>query len=345
MKIKIIVCLIITTVTLSLLSGCRMTHYNEDEISQWAQEHFDEPVSVSRDYTERPSSDEGYTDRVWTAYLKSNPDLEFEIVSHKYYGMESVNHSIETTYSYVYGKYWFDKYTQEHSTDFVPFYDDAVFYDYRLSVTFADRYELSEVTAQAEEIVSFMKKAGVDDCFDFVFEYEDILINAKTSNVYDIAKHDASFDEVENTLLTELILYAADYRIGLEQFTQAEIEDTLRSSDERFVLYRPDGSTKLYPDLAPSRFGYGLSFGCLYEVLSREGFSVSGTPTHYSFTGTDGSVYEFSYDFNDMPYEDGKAGYYYLKDGVKTAMDYYFYTHFRTDFVEEITGISFTETK
>lgn len=340
---RFIVCFIASVLVLSLFSGCRLSHYEEDEIAAWAKENFDEPVKISSEYFERPTGEGNYTDRVWNAYLESNPDLKFEIISHEHYGMESISHSMETTYDYVYGRYYFDLYCKENKTDFVPLYDEAVYSDYELYVKFADRYELADVIDQAEDITDYMEKAGIEECVDFQFEYDDSLICAQNSDVFEYADCDSSFDEVESTLLRELIIYSADHRTGLEQFTEEEITDTLRSSDERFMITRTDYSTTIYPDLALSRFGHGISFGCLYEVLSREGFAVYGTPSHFSFVGIDGSFYEFSYDFNDMPYEDDKVGYYYLKDGEKTAMKAYFYTHFRKDFLEEISGLTFDE--
>ena len=144
-------------------------------------------------------------------------------------------------------------------------------------------------------------------------------------------------------------MYSADYRLTADQFTSEELAEAVEYFGRSFNITRADGSVVSYPDLGLSRFGYGMSFGTLYEVLSREGFEPDGTPDAFSFTGVDGSEYEFSYWFNDQPYEvdweDQSVvnGYYYLKDGQRVSMDYYFYNHFRNGLFERMTGMTFVE--
>ncbi len=343
MKIKKALCIVLAfMLILSVFSGCRLSHYEEDEIAQWAKENFDEPVKISSDYFTRPSSEGDYTDRVWTAHLKSNPDLEFEIISHEYWGMESIAHSIETTYHYVYGKHYFDLYSNKNSTDFVPSYDEVVTSSYRLEAKFDDRNDLSNIIDQAEDIGKYMEEKGIEESVRFFIEYNDPLITAKVSNVSEYADCSSSLDDVEETLLNDFRLYAADYRLALDQFTEDEIIEAVSNSKYGFAVIRTDGSEIVYPDLAESRFGYGISFGCLYEILAREGFYPYGTPENFTFMGIDGSYYEFSYDFNDYDFG-GNTGYYYFKDGVKIPMSYYFYNHFRTDFLKKISGLSFDD--
>lgn len=73
-----------------------------------------------------------------------------------------------------------------------------------------------------------------------------------------------------------------------------------------------------------------LSRGMLYEIMRREGIPVEGDSWHYSFTGIDDSVYEFSYDFHDE-----HAGWYYYQDGVKTEG----YEEFNEDEIRQLTGL------
>ena len=82
-SIKTICILLSVVLILFLLPSCKVQHYSESDISSWANKNIGKNVVISKDYIERPSSDEGYTDRVWTAYLKDRPDMKFEIISHE----------------------------------------------------------------------------------------------------------------------------------------------------------------------------------------------------------------------------------------------------------------------
>ena len=64
-----------------------------------------------------------------------------------------------------------------------------------------------------------------------------------------------------------------------------------------------------------------------------DGYDVQGDAHHYSFTAKDGSSYEFSYDFRE------NEAYYYLKDGEKVPMDYYFYNHFVPGRLQSMFGL------
>ena len=73
-----------------------------------------------------------------------------------------------------------------------------------------------------------------------------------------------------------------------------------------------------------------ISFGCLYEILVRENFSdTSGSPESFKFTGADGKIYEFSYDFSEQCTPEEIQGFglnpvksfYYLCDGEKISLN------------------------
>lgn len=337
------VCIIVcAALMLALLPACRLEHYNKDEIAEWAQENIGKSIYISSEYTER-TNDEGYTDRVWTAYLKDMPDLKFEIISHKYWGLESVSHSIESTYGYVYGKYYFEEYCANHETEFLPEYTEPVSYGYMLKAVFNDREHLPQLIDEAESISEYMIDAGIEENIRFAFDYNDPLAKVDDTDVSVFCGCAPNLDATEENILSEFAQYAADYRLTVDQFTEEELAAAAEEFGGQFNITRADGTVVSYSDLSLSRFGYGMSFGCMYEVFTREGFEVEGTVERFTFNGIDGSIYEFSYDFNDYLYEDDKVGYYYIKDGVKTPMDYYFYNHFRTHFIKEISGLSFED--
>ncbi len=343
-RIKSISVVLVLIIVISAFSGCRLNHYGEEDIVQWAKENIGSPIYISNSYTEREGwYDEKYTDRVWKAYLPDMPELEFEIISHEYWGMETITYSIGSTYDYVYGKYYFEQYCKENRTDFVPADDEPTVIGFYLHAYFDDREDIDTLIEQAENISEYIRKTGGSLCVAFEFELNDVLAEVDDTDVSAAVGCESDFDDAKNDILTEYAQYAADYRIDVEQFTNEELKAATEQLGGCFEITRSDGTVVSYSDLSLSRFYYGMSFGCMYEVFSREGLDVEGTPEHFYFNGIDGSSYEFSYSFNDYEYSDGKVGYYYIKDGVKTPMSYYFYNHFRSGFIEEISGLSFEQ--
>jgi len=341
-SVRIIAFLLAMVLCAAALSGCRMNHYDRTEIEKWAEEYFDEPVNISEDFTQR-ITEESYTDRVWTATLESHPELEFEIYSHKYYAMESIHHNIETTYHSVYGKYFYDKYISENESFFAPEKEQQANSSYHICAYFTDRAELEEIFSQAEKINAYMKENGVEKCLAYYVRLDDILSAVKDTEVWvrvDPDDPESAFSEING----KLCRYASRYRLALDQVTTDELETAVAEEGFPFVITRADGTQESYPDLTLVQSGYEMTFGTLYEILRREGFTVDGTADAFSFTGADGSEYEFSYSFNDYPYESEERtlnGYYYLKDGSRMPLQYYHYCHFRSALFTEMTGMSF----
>ena len=59
--------------------------------------------SLSPGITQNAKSEEGYTDRVWSAHLKDKPEIEFELISHPTYNL-FMDYTMETTYHLEMGK-------------------------------------------------------------------------------------------------------------------------------------------------------------------------------------------------------------------------------------------------
>ena len=96
------------------LYGCKLKHYTRKEAVDWFRgEVADVPVKVSKEYVERPTGESSYVDRVWTAYLPILPELEFELISHETWGMETITHRMQTTFHSVWGRYYFSEYPEE----------------------------------------------------------------------------------------------------------------------------------------------------------------------------------------------------------------------------------------
>lgn len=147
--------------------------------------------------------------------------------------------------------------------------------------------------------------------------------------------------------VSNFILVCSDYRFTdqLNKISKDRIEEAISNSGRQIKICRDGEKYEPYPDLCQNIFGYGISFGTLYEIAYREGLKVSGTPFEFSFISPDGSKYEISYSYlATLPRGGGQTkeeeyGYYYIKDDEKIAMDACFYNHFRVDEVCEMTGL------
>ncbi len=325
------------------IGGCRLEHYDRSEIVEWADKNFDKRVTISRDYIQR-LNDDGYTDHVWEASLKDDTGLKFEIISHKYYGLESVTCSIESTWRSVYGEYFFNQYTTEHHTEYAPAEQWNPTGRYLIAAFFDDRIGMDALFAEAAQIEAFMEAFDAPDCLSYDLILNDPVGSPRYTDVTERISGE-KMEKVRDKLLMELALNCADHRFDLEQFTLEELENVIAEDGRPFVLTLSDGSQREYSDLTLSRFGHGMSFGTLYEVLVREGYDVQGSSADYTFTGIDGNEYRMSYSFNDYPYNTGSGvmnGYYYLRNGEEVPMEYFFYNHFRSQDIEKMTGFSFT---
>ncbi len=152
-----------------------------------------------------------------------------------------------------------------------------------------------------------------------------------------------SFDDEDRITAEQNYLYACiDYRFEnhLLKFTKEEIKTFVKEQKYRIGISRGD-KNYVYDDLLPSKFGYGISFGTLFEILKREGLEVKGNSWKYSYIDERGNKYDFSYDFFKQNPEDpeGKVWYFYLKNGEPVWMDAYFYNHLHEYKIAEITGL------
>ena len=337
----IILCAILCLMMLSL-TGCRLTHYNRKEAVEYLKELFpDESIHVSFFYRTRPS-ERNYKNRVWQVRFKDQPKLVFEVVSNEGYGRESVEHWLTTNYNYVYGKYYFEQYLMSNNTAFTVGDSKNILW---LKAGYSNRKELDAVVNDTWNIDQYMKSQNRP--VELVYEFKFLSPLDKVSEEYDTRYWTDSIGSTEQLLekvTTSYALYCADYRLNnISEFTYTELKHYITLSDrsDMFQIIRTDGTSEAYDDLILN--GPEISFGALYEVLSRNGFRTEGTPEKFSAIGINNDIYEFSYSYNDYYFDESdKLGYYYMKNGEKIPMKYYHKCHFNRSFLEEISGISFS---
>lgn len=334
-----------------LISGCAQPT-DTNEAKKWFEQEYGQKVLMSKNYFER-EDDEGYTERVWTAYLKDYPDIKFEIVSDPSSGLFGIDYNLKTDFDYQFGKYYFEEYKKLHDECELEIGNrDYTYNGVVLSGYYEDRSQIEPVCKMFEAFDEYLDDQPIAIYAQYGLGYKNILLDAKGDNdTIATIDADSSIDKLKSDALYEYTLYCIQYQINLDEFTPEEIEEVVsqQRENDKFVLTLPDGESVQYNDLMKRRFGYGLTYGTVYEVLRRNEYpTLKGDASHYSFIGADGSKYEISYDFNDALYAADDVeyeGYYYLKDGEQVLMDYYWYNFFASYKLEEMTGYSFEKLK
>ncbi len=336
--------MLIAVLCVIFLCGCRRD-YDQKDIKEYVKEQYGlKSVSVEQE-PEAIKDENDSTDYIWTVTDKKN-NMQFRVLDDFQADSLFPDNHLTSDYEDVRLAQAFEQYDSKS-----------------LSLETKTQYGL----CRAAIMGNYSSRKELQELFEetnaFLKEYLDNKVKVSIHFMMDTPYRDAvegyemDSGDYRGTALEftkdmqeeaegNLLLTALDYRFDtcLEQFTEEEIKGAVANSKYRLgVADAEEGPYEYYDDLVASRFSYGVSFSTLYEVLVREGYPVEGDKNHYSFAGADGSIYEISCDFVGYEYKDGKVGYYYLKDGVETPMDYYFYNHFETPFIREKTGIYLRE--
>ena len=293
-------------------SGCG--HYSNREAAEWFQENVvDEGILVSKEYTDREGSS-GDAERVWTAHLKNLPEVEFELISRRTVSL-FVTYDMETTYHLEMGRFYLENYkdsspsalsgletgtdvSEEHLTvsgiyDTVPEIDTIC----REMGNLEDYIAAQEYPCQVTYALAYREPLTFDAAEEpFTMRYT--CVSEDGGAVPDSLNAGTLADTLRNRARNAFAGYAAAYRLETDQFTEDQLDAAAgQYGSLRFSITRPDGTELCYPELILAYYD-SMSFGCLYEVLVREGtFQVSGTPEEFTFTAANGSVCSFSYSY------------------------------------------------
>ena len=293
-------------------SGCG--HYSNREAAEWFQENVvDEGIMVSKEYTDRENSS-GDAERVWTAHLKDLPEVEFELISHRTVSL-FVTYDIETTYHLEMGRFYLENYkdsspsalsgletgtdvSEEHLT-VSGIYDTVSEIDTicREMGNLEDYIAAQEYPCQVAYALAYREPLTFDAAKEpFTMRYT--CVSEDGGAVPDSLNAGTLADTLRNRARNAFAGYAAAYRLETDQFTEDQLDAAAgQYGSLRFSITRPDGTELCYPELILAYYD-SMSFGCLYEVLVREGtFQVSGTPEEFTFTAANGSVCSFSYSY------------------------------------------------
>lgn len=328
------------------LSGCTKKYERED-IEEYVSANIClEDFTVSEKYRIRTEED-GYEDKIWTV-LDNRTGLVFHVIDDFSWTMEWVSNSLEHDYDAAV-LHFVENQLPEFTMLSLDLEQEEGLYYAEINGGFANEEELRECWSELYQLRSDIRGAG----------YQDLSVFFRLAYLHPL--RDAAGNERRQgdgwgwmddhldlrEMIHRYVRMALEYRYDgtYEDFPQELVRQALEGDDNMVGIYRSTDSVvpEYYEDIVASPNYYGISFGSLYEILKREGFSPEGTPNHYRFTGTGGTVYEISYDFDDYVFEsdmgDAAVGYYYLKDGAQVPMDTSYYNHFEVDEIQEMTGL------
>ena len=331
-----------------LLAGCTK-NYDQNSVMDYVQEQLSlSEFTVSQTYKEIKGED-GYTDRLWTVKDKEH-NITFHVLDDYFWGMESVSNHLSDDYEASLFASLYQKLEQKDNLSFIKENKDSLF-TVQLVCNYKNKEELTDcydsVLSYKKQIDQFGYQLNIPYSVEYDFEFKNI-------GDYQIKTGDqsGSLKDIDENVYQEMIYNyystALTYQIedSLLEMTPSDKDFVMNHEDTHRIFKRTNqGSLEFYDDVIGNENSYGISFGGLYKILKQENFPVVGNAWHYTVT-VNSDIYEFSYDFNDLLYEDEDQnfyGYYYKKNGQKMKMNFYFYNCFKPKEINEMFGLNIEE--
>ena len=351
------------------LGGC-VKKYSRNDIKSYAKRITGRTnLTVSEDYQEIQEDEEGYLDHLWTL-VDEDSKVTFHVLDDYYWALEEVENKLLNDYSSaVFLSLLEDgKIPQENSLSLKKT-EISGLVNVELSCSFTDMDSLKKCYEDLLSVKDAVAEAGYTDVsVPYTVKYNNPLRGVIDYEVDegDTSGELGSLDETAFSLMrTNYLRCALDYRFeeALNEFSSEEIHDLVHSRSS-VRIYRTAGQASggggtQESDWKPSEDDYyegvigspkfvGISFGTLYALLKTEGYLPQGNAWHFSVVAADGTLLEFSYDFNDLSgFNDAQGklqkGYYYISDGKKVRMSTYYDNHFEASEIEKLTGLHVAE--
>ncbi|MCI8422955.1 MAG: hypothetical protein HFF50_05425 [Lawsonibacter sp.] len=335
---------------LALLVGCAQhgTPHSRREVLEYVEETFlGEDIVVSKQYT-RPAEGDRFQekDRLWDCWYADMPQVVFHIGSRRWvidpvpmWGYELYNDRDRVFWNYHLEQYQTGGGSLELWTS-----DEEGNLEWAFS-------SMEQVPQAAEQLLSFFRwyeeqpHAHWADLAEV--ELEGLPLPVHVLDPHHIYLH-APARPVEGTRLSfaedtaelealcagMLKAYFTYYRLPSPDFSQTELDAyaaqawTRAWTEGEELQYVPrlwrDGkpiSAELVVGIGAEKVaGSGLefsyvSFGGLFELVSRLGLEPEGTSEDFTVTGADGALYAFSYASGRE--RDGEDGWSYTRDGER----------------------------
>lgn len=336
---------------LTSLGGC-VKDYTRKDIKKYVRNQCGIWLFAASVKPEESMGEDGYTDLMWTIYRPNK--LHFHVLDDRYWGLETLTNRLWTDYDDVMLKHYSEHYDFEHL--FLESHEEQQMVCSRLKASFRSRSELRDAYTELHEFSEHLKdkKIPKDSQMKYSVEFDNplryntaltpdgnIIIDGDCRGL--IMESSQDFNSAEENYILCCLDY--QFRDNLSEFTQDEIRSAVKKSPDRIGIYRgKDKGYEYYDDLVSSRYGHGISYGTLCEILIREGHIVEGSPDNYTYRDKEGNEYRFSYEFyginpNDS---DSENSYYYTKNGEAQWLSELYGCHLNEEQIFDITGIQLT---
>lgn len=338
-----------------LLSSCgdHWQPHTRREVLAYVKAQFPgEDVTVAKKFTS-PLLDNGNTspDRIWECWFTDMPDVVFHVGSRRMTGHPApmIDYSLYHDRDRVFREHYMEQYqTMEDGLSLW-----AVSANGDLEFHFSS---MTDVAQAAEQLRSFYNwyeaqpHAGpphyaVLELDGLPLPSSDPVTNRTrlntsavlASNFHVSFCRDAS--EMEELCAEMVKSYYTFYRLLCSDFSEEELDTFAQENWAPAWTEGKDRSTvphlsrdgkalpvSLFSDIGAVPYaGSGLefsyvSYGGLFELLNRLGLEPAGELEHFTITGVDGIVYEFSYSFHKT--EQGETWWYYTHNGIEEPAKY-----------------------
>ncbi len=314
-----------------LLCGCTKD-YGHSDIEDYVRNELGlTGFRVSQEAEEEHSADDDYTDYLWT--VTESDGTVFHVLDDYHWGMEAVTNSLRNDRNDVHKLIFFEN--TPHGDLAVEDHVSEQLHYVIYTGSFSTRSELNSLV----DDLSGMAERNTDElylsyklCYSFP---------ERGSGPHELTEGDVTgavirdpldCAEAEQNWLHTIIDYMHEDQ--LKDFTPEEIRAFV-NEHKYAVGYRSGDSYAFYDDIIGNRFSYGVSVPAIYEILSRNGYPVTGTRERYSFRDLEGNVWEMSEDFRD------EDGWYYYYNGEKSTEEFAFprREHINLYRLKELTGL------
>lgn len=346
------ICLLTACLLLSSCGDHWQPHTRREVLAYVKAQFPGEDVTVAKKFT-NPVLDNGKTssDRIWECWFTDMPDVVFHVGSRRMTGHPApmIDYSLYHDRDRVFREHYMEQY--QTMGDGLSLW--AVSANGDLEFHFSS---MTDVAQAAEQLRSFYNwyeaqpHAGpphyaVLELDGLPLPSSDPVTNRTRLNTSAVLASDfhVSFcrdaSEMEELCAEMVKSYYTFYRLLCSDFSEEELDTFAQENWAPAWTEGKDRSTvphlsrdgkalpvSLFSDIGAVPYaGSGLefsyvSYGGLFELLNRLGLEPAGELEHFTITGVDGIVYEFSYSFHKT--EQGETWWYYTHNGIEEPAKY-----------------------
>ena len=352
--------LLVFAAAVCLLSGCgdHWRPHSRREVQAFLRSEFSgEEITVAKKYS-IPAEEDGVSsfDRIWDCWYPDLPDVVFHVVSRRYTGgpVPMLDYSLYHDKDKVFWAYYMEQYLTA-GIGCLDLWTTAN--DGKPEFIFSSMADVPQAAAELRAFYTWYEAqphAGQSQSatcrLDSLSPPQSILaVRYVTFNTQTVLTANPRFSfmreaaELEEACSEMLKSYYAFYHLPSPDFSTEELnafakekwgpswtEGADRSTVPHLLLDGNPIPADLLADIGIEPCaGSGLefsaiSYGGLFELLTRIGIAPEGEPDQFSATGADGSLYVFSYSFRKN--DDGHEWWYYTRDGAEVPEKYHVFS-------------------